>query len=317
MDQIRALLDRMPHIPGGWWWLVSVLPGGVILYLLLGMAFISVVDTSPGLDVGVLSPQQSRAIAVAGRLVKREIEDHPWTANDPFFQPGWWLDDMPNFQQGVVGSAARYAAALAQISDQGQGGDAELMRAAGLLKYPGTIWKFDPRASWAPTASTEKQYRNAARNLDSFNQRLAVGEASLPATADALAFLVARLGEDLAASSSDIDAHLAQGGWLPVDLKSDDVFFAAKGRVYGAWMILAALGQDYRQIVADRGLGPAWERMLDSLKTAALLAPLVVLNGAPDGLVFPSHLTAQGFHLLRARVQMDEIARSLAKPPRP
>jgi hypothetical protein len=41
--------------------------------------------------------------------------------------------------------------------------------------------------------------------------------------------------------------------------------------------------------------------------------PLIVANGAQDGLVVPSHLSAQGFYLLRARTQLREVGDALAK----
>jgi hypothetical protein len=45
----------------------------------------------------------------------------------------------------------------------------------------------------------------------------------------------------------------------------------------------------------------------------ATLQPLVVINGAPNALVQPNHLTAQGFYLLRARTQLEELSDILQK----
>jgi hypothetical protein len=53
--------------------------------------------------------------------------------------------------------------------------------------------------------------------------------------------------------------------------------------------------------------------MLESLRVAAGMDPLIVSNGAPDGLLFPNHLAAQGFYLLRARTQMRELSNVLTK----
>jgi hypothetical protein len=53
--------------------------------------------------------------------------------------------------------------------------------------------------------------------------------------------------------------------------------------------------------------------MLDSFRAAATLQPWVVVNGAPDSQVLPSHLAAQGFFLLRARTQLKEINDILLK----
>ena len=53
--------------------------------------------------------------------------------------------------------------------------------------------------------------------------------------------------------------------------------------------------------------------MLASLKQAASMDPLVVVNGRPDGFIGPSHLAALGFYLLRARTQLREIINILQK----
>jgi len=53
--------------------------------------------------------------------------------------------------------------------------------------------------------------------------------------------------------------------------------------------------------------------MLGSMRTAAVLQPFVVVNGAPDSQFMPSHLATQGFYLLRARTQLKEIGNILLK----
>ncbi|MBX9634002.1 MAG: DUF2333 family protein, partial [Magnetospirillum sp.] len=272
-----------------------------------------VIDVDSDFGPGTVVPGQSRAVAMAARLVFREVDQHRWTANDPIFQPSGWLDNMPNFQQGIVAASARFARAMADVSDHGQGPDLELERAAGLLRYPGTVWKFDPSTSWAPTASSEKQYRNAARNLVEYNNRLAAGEPGVERRADTLAVLVAALGKDLASASAVIDHHLAENHSALFDRTADDVFYMTKGKVYAYALILREIGWDYAQVLTDRDQGAAWRQMVESLRAAAALDPLVVLNGAPDGALLPSHLTAQGFYLLRARAQLTDIAERLAR----
>jgi hypothetical protein len=66
-------------------------------------------------------------------------------------------------------------------------------------------------------------------------------------------------------------------------------------------------------LLRDRGVAPLWNQMLESLGHAARMDPLVVMNAAPDGVLFPSHLAAQGFYVLRARAQLREITNVLAK----
>ncbi len=47
-------------------------------------------------------PGASEAVVVAIALIAREVDENRWTANDPFFLPAAALDNMPNFQQGII-----------------------------------------------------------------------------------------------------------------------------------------------------------------------------------------------------------------------
>ncbi len=53
--------------------------------------------------------------------------------------------------------------------------------------------------------------------------------------------------------------------------------------------------------------------MVNSLMEGASLRPLVVINGRPDALMQPNHLAAEGFYLLRARAQLEELSDILIK----
>lgn len=295
-----------------WWWLAPLAGLGVVLYLVIGMAAMHRIDDNFDFGPGTVQSSQSRALAIAARLAFREVDQHGWTANDPFYLPSWWLDNMPHFQQGIIAALARFSGAMAEASDGPQGPVPGLERAAGLFKYPGTVWKFDPSTSWAPTASSEKQYRNAARNLMEVNDALADGAPGFDRHAATLALLVGAVGRDLGAISGDIDRHLSEGHSALFDTGADDVFYATKGKVYAYGLLLRELGGDFAQVLAERELAPQWRQMVDALKAAAALDPCIVLNGAPDGTFVPSHLTAQGFYLLRARAILSEIADKLA-----
>jgi hypothetical protein len=78
-------------------------------------------------------------------------------------------------------------------------------------------------------------------------------------------------------------------------------------------MLLRAVGRDFDTVIAERNVGQAWDQMLASMDAAAAMDPLVIANGTNDGLMVPSHLTAQGFYLLRARTQLREVASILTK----
>ena len=46
---------------------------------------------------------------MAADLIYRETEQNSWVANNPFFLPGYMLDNMPNFQKGIIYAIGRFA----------------------------------------------------------------------------------------------------------------------------------------------------------------------------------------------------------------
>jgi len=290
--------------------------GVIILYYLIGMAVVHKVWDDTGYTVSEVPQGGSRAVAMTADLINREIDVNRWVANDPFFLPGYMLDNMPNYQQGMIYALSRFALEMSDQLGRTRGSsevDKDLDKAAGLLKYPGDVWIIDFSTSWLPTVSSEKQYRAARKALIAYNQRLASGQATYETRADNLQTTLLRFTADLGSSSAIIDQHLAQAGGWGVDTKVDDIFYSAKGRLYGYYMILRELGHDFDKVVRDRELSKSWAQMLESLRQAASLDPLVVVNGAPDGAVVPSHLASLGFYLLRARTQLREIVNILLK----
>jgi hypothetical protein len=254
-------------------------------------------------------------VAVAADLINREINVHRWVANDPFFLPGSLLDNMPEFQQGIVAAVSRFTLELTDQVGRTRGtsqADADLDRAMGLLRYPGTIWMFDFRTSWAPTASSEQQYRQAVAALRSYNERLSQGQAVFETRADNLLGTLDRIAADIGSSSAALDHQIRAAGFWP-DFAADNLFYATKGRLYAYFLLMRALEVDFANVIRERQLSGAWNQTLESFRAAAALQPWVVVNGAPDGQFMPNHLTSQGFFLLRARTQLREVSNILYK----
>lgn len=258
----------------------------------------------------------SRAIAIMADLIEREIDTHEWLPNEPFFKPGYLLDNGPNFQIGMLTALSRIAVEFTDQLGRSRGSsqaDPDLTNAAGLLRYPPDKWIFDLSTSWAPTAPSEQQYRAAMRSLRQYNERLGSGKATFDRRSDNLIAALDRIAADLgsvsAASYSKIES--SRNTWF--DFSADDLFYSNKGLLYGYHMVLRDLGEDFAQILAERQATRNWSLMLESLRHAALLQPLVVLNGALDSMVKPNHLANQAFLLLRARIQLREVGDILTK----
>ncbi|MEX2248930.1 MAG: DUF2333 family protein, partial [Parvibaculum sp.] len=118
---------------------------------------------------------------------------------------------------------------------------------------------------------------------------------------------------DLGSSSALIDSHISEASGSFFDSDADDVFYMTKGKLYGYYMVLKALGNDFAPIIKERNLQKPWNEMIETFRKAALLDPWVVSNGALDAQFQPNHLATQGFYLLRGRTQLREISNILLK----
>lgn len=258
----------------------------------------------------------SRAVAIAAALIDREVTQTKWVANKPFIFPSSLLDNMPNFQMGLVYALSRFAIEMTDVLGRARGSsqvDPDLDKASGLLKYDGTIWVWDPKTSLMPTASAERQYVAGEKALMRYNKRLGENQAVFDKRADNLIAFIVRVEADLGSSSAILAerAQTSNAGYF--DTKADDIFYATKGRLYGYYMLLRELGIDFKPVLAEKNVETVWNQMLEGLRIAAAMDPLVIANGANDGLIVPSHLAAQGFYLLRARTQLREVENILLK----
>src|SRR5512132_2884881 len=317
-DSMDAVRDRLAVLGSGRM-IVRVFAGLLLLLLLyyvVGAIWVHRIDDDPNFAPADVPPGGSRAVAMAAALIEREVDYHAWTANDPFFFPGAVLDNMPNYQQGIIYALSRFGNALTEQLARSRGTsavDADADRAAGLLRYPGNIWLFNLDTSLAPTASSESQYRAALGALRAYNQHVAEGSATFERRADNLMNTLDRFVNDLGSSSAVIDQHLRDNAGFPISFSADDIFYQTKGRLYAYFMLLKALGQDFDRVLKERNLDTVWAQMLESAQEAAEQQPWVVLNGGPSSQFVPSHLASQGFFLLRLRTQLREIENVLQK----
>ena len=262
-------------------------------------------------DEAATQEGQSRAVATAAAIVAREIDR--WAPNEQFWSPAITLDNMPNYQLGVVEAVSRFAIEMVDQLGRQRGSsasDPDLEKAAGFLRYDGRTWVMD---GWRVTASAERQYGLAVASLERYNRRLASGDAVYDRRADNLIALLERIAADMGSSSAALDRRTLESDSGYFDFGADVTFYNVKGKMYAYYLILREIGLDFQEVIASKQLDGIYERMLANMRRAADMHPLIVSNGAQDGLVMPSHLSALGFYLLRARVQLREVTDTLAK----
>lgn len=239
----------------------------------------------------------------AAFLIKREVDDYMWTPNLPFVFPGYMLDNMPQFQRGIIWSQRVLIGSFAKhfVSD-------DLQQAAKLLNYPEDVWLLSKTGDLALAPSSGAQYRKARKALLNFNQNYAFGDTS-SVLADTLMLMRKKMG--------NIDSSLLRqvreesNAWF--DMQADNVFYYNQGRLYGFYTALKALAVDFETEILAAEQYEAWTSMLKTMEDGLRLDPLFIRNGRLNSVMAPNHLLAMDFYVVRSRYQLSCIIDALLK----
>lgn len=291
----------------------AIVAGAIVNWGVLG-PLTHDIDADPSFRPTSMPEGGSLAVATAAALLDRELNTNGWTPNDPFFAPSAVLDNMPNFQTGVSKAVARFTFEMLDQVARTRGSsraDPDLERASGFLQFPPDIWVIDGSRSWMPTVPTEHQYREGYKALQSYNARLASGQAVFERRADTLAETIRQVSADLGSQSAQLD-KTKRGGWWVVNTSADDLFYQNKGMMFAYSTMLKALGEDFAPVIQSSNMETVWAQAMASLEQGSQLRPVVVLNGNLDRSIFANHLAIQGFYMKRAIIQLEEVVSVLA-----
>lgn len=298
-----------------YWWLASLVAAFLIVYYPLGMMLYQTIDDDVDMqpEPEYLAEGGSRAVAIVASMLNQQTEY--WAPNKPFWMPAAALDNMPNYQSGMVYAMSRFAIELGDYLGRVRGSsgmDPNLDLAAGLLKTDPTTWYWG-QGNILPQPTAESRYRKAAQALITYNKEVAIGKANYDRRADNLIAFLDRVSSDLGAASSALDSRVTESDAGFFDRQADDVFYDVKGKLYAYHMILREIGVDFEAVIAQKQATGIWTNMLQSLRKAAVMDPLIIANGEQGSLFVPSHLSQLGFDLLRARTQIREATDALQK----
>lgn len=288
-----------------------ILAGSFVLYFGVIGNLMNRVDADLDFVPSAPVEQGSAAVNMAEALILREVSDNRWTANDPFFFPTTFHDNMPNYQRGMMRALSRFTLELENQIGRLRGSsaiDPDLERASGLLQFPTDLWRFDFSQSLLPIQPSDAQYGAAAEALRAYNVRVASGAALFETRSDALAMTLERMVSELGSRTAMVDQHVREDGSL-IDQVSDDIFYFNKGMTYASYLLLRELGRDFRDVIEQQGLTRLWAQALESLRAASQQRPLIVMNSSGADSFLANHLHVQGFYLKRAILQLDEVDR--------
>jgi len=307
--------------PLGWF---ALLAGGYVLTIVILMAFLDhdpaqfvVRDTVLKWLPAHNKPQVRGEVTTATTI---ELLDHllhkrgGYLSND-VMPPGAWMDNMPNWEWGVLVQLRDMAKALRNDFSRSQTQsteDPDLTRADNHLNISNDAWMF-------PAAETE--YSHAEEALQAYLQRLgngAQGDTQFYARADNLrgwlSLVEKRLGDlsqrlsasvgqvrintDLAGeagaeqSTSTGDVRIVKTPWMEID----DVFYEARGATWALLHLLRAVEQDFGSVLEKRNAVISLRQIIRELESTqdAVWSPMI-LNGEGFALVANHSLVMASF----------------------
>lgn len=223
--------------------------------------------------------------------------------------PGLWLDNMPNWELGVLQQSRDLAAALEGLA----GGDAYLEEATERLQVDSRDWLYP---------SAEHRFEQTLEALGGYlgglsdtldagftpqGEPLAAWLQRVEQRLDDLTYrLSASVGEREASRELGIDADQRPPAtpWYRVD----DIFFEARGSGWALLHFLRGLERDYADLLEAAGATEHWHRLIAELEMTQqrIWSPLI-LNGSGFGL-FANHSLIMANYTVRARDLAAELA---------
>ncbi len=143
-----------------WRWAAWAILAVVVLYYPVGALIVEDIDDDPQFAPRNVAPGESRAVATAAQLVTREVDTHTWTPMMPFFTPAGILDNMPNFQRGIMAALGRFSTELMDQVGRTRGSsqtDRDLEQARGFLNEQPNIWLWQPSVSLMPSTTSAQK----------------------------------------------------------------------------------------------------------------------------------------------------------------
>jgi len=294
-DHRQGFLARARALPR---WLQLVVGAALFLFVWYGLigTLRAGIRPDPALrpTAQQLPAGGSVTVAMAARLIEREVDENSFTPNDPFFFPTGFARRTPAYQAGLIETVQTTVDALAERSP-----GPELLAASKALATPAGQWWL--QAGWPPiVASAERQFRRAGTALVAYNQGLTDAKRTGPtplsekglddASTAALAALVASV--DAQAMAGDRMIRGEDAGNASVQLAS------ARGTAFAAAMLMRGLRDDNAAAIRLSGRAARWGEALDALDAAAAISPIVTRQG---------DLVAIGYSLLIAATAMRDI----------
>lgn len=280
----------------------------LFFYYALGSCLVENLDITTIRELPKQNTQQLETANTMAFLINREIDEKMWTPNLPIIFPAYILDNMPNFQVGIIKAVRDAARGVKKISSNNPDQFYDAKEAYENLRYSPYIWLLSKVSTFNIAPSSNTQYRKARKALRQYNK-----DGSFTATAPDLEYFLAQMGHSLRKLAQKNEEQIIEHSADWFDNEADNRFYHNRGYAFAAWQIAAALGVDYKDVLVQKDVYTEWTHLISSLQKAAEFAPLIVRNAEPDSLSAPNHLIVQSYYLIRAHGAAENIRVSLVK----
>ncbi|MCP5205166.1 MAG: DUF2333 family protein [Pseudomonadales bacterium] len=248
-----------------------------------------------------------------------------FTHND-VFPPGVWLDDMPNWEYGVLVQSRDLARAMRENFSRSQSQsteDVDLVQAEPRLNFDSN--------SWALPAS-ESEYRDGLKYIHRYFDRLSdeqSPEAQFYARADNLRTWMGMVNTRLGSLSQRLSASVGkrrintdlagevgatQSTAKPQELdvttpwlEIDDVFYEARGSAWALIQFLKAVEVDFAEVLRKKNAQVSLQQIIRELEgTQETVWSPMILNGSGFGLL-ANHSLVMASYISRANAAIIDL----------
>lgn len=252
----------------------------------------------PAVKVPENAPVGTTTVLTMSALMRAQLDGFGgWMPNDLPGSPGYFLDNVPNFQLGVLQVIRHGTRVLRDNLSRQRTSDAVHREADAAY----SAYANDPRR-WA-FPSAEGAFERGNASLDRFAQELGTTAHFYP-RADNLVQLIDPLMSELGAVNTVLLE--ARDGNKVAWNKIDDNFYYAQGAAFAMLAIMQAVRIDFADVLEDKKALEIVDLILKSLRQSQF-EPIIITNGERDG-ILANHSANLKAYLDDARQKMNSLA---------
>lgn len=291
-----------------WKPVVIGIPSFLFCYYVIGALISEKINVTAIEKKSEVFEENSQILESLRQILKREVDDNMWTPNLPLIFPARLLDNMPNFQRGVLQSARDVAAVIKKFQHLNLIQIKSLKKVSKLLNYQSDIWLLSRKSTFNIAPSSNSQYRKARKEIEKINEgaKVFVSENDLKSLLENIEINLQKLVQKNEERVREFSADY-------IDLRADNLFYFAKGYAFGMWQVSEATVADFKEIILYFDVYEDWTLMNAYLRKTAEFSPLIVRNGEPASFMAPNHLLVQNYYLETARAQAEKILNKMEK----